>query len=109
MTEYFIVANSFAAPFVSDTSESFQKAESPKEALELFAKRYKHPCGLYAANCYKSANDYHKNKKPLAKWLSNEAKFMRGKTGSMFSPMTGKIRINGIMHNIDNPKEGCVV
>lgn len=107
--EYFIVANSFAAPFFSDNSQKFQKANSPEKALEIYAKNYKHPCGLYAAVVYKDANAYHKGKKPLAKWLSNEAKYMEGKTGSIFKPCLGKVRINGIMHNIDNPQQGSLV
>jgi len=108
--EYFIVANSFGAPFFSDTSEKFQEANSPEKALEIFAENYKHSCGLYAAFCYKDANAYHKGEKPLAKWLSNEANFMTGKTGAIYKPgIAGKVRINGKMHNIDNPKEGCVV
>jgi len=109
MSEYFIVANSFAAPFFSDTSTSYQKGKNAKEALLLFAEKYKHPCGLYAAVVYKNSDAYHKGQKPLAKWLSNEAQFMQGKTGLIKKPLLGKVEINGVMHNIDNPKEGCVI
>lgn len=109
MNEYFIVANSFTAPFFSDTSERFQEAETPEEALKIFAKNYNHPCGLYAACCYENEDSYHKNIKPLAKWLCNEARFMQGKTGLINKPMLGKISINGVTYNIDNPKEGTVL
>ena len=108
--EFFIIANSFAAPFFSDTSNTFQEADSAEQALDIFAKNYKHPCGLYAASCYKDANAYHKGEKPLAKWLSNEANFMIDKTGAIYkSGFKGKIRINGAWYSIDNPKEGSVV
>jgi len=107
--EYFIVANSFAAPFFSDRSTSFQKANNPEQSLKTFAKKYDHPCGLYAAVCYKNAEDYHKNKKPLAKWLSNDAKFMEGKTGMIKKEQVGEVEINGVMHHIENPQEGSIV
>jgi hypothetical protein len=71
--EYFIVANSFAAPFFSDTSESFVKAHSAPEALEKFAAEYNHPCGLYAADAFKSADAYHKGHAPLSRWRSNKS------------------------------------
>lgn len=74
MKEYFIVANSFAAPFFSDTSTHFYHADSPEEALERFSKKYSHPAGLYAASAFKSSDDYHKNKNPLCRWLSNKAR-----------------------------------
>lgn len=38
MSEWFITANSFAAPFISDTSTHFIEASSAKEALEKFSK-----------------------------------------------------------------------
>lgn len=106
--EYFIVANSFAAPFFSETSTEFQEADSPEEALEIFAENYKHPCGLYAAAAYQDATAYHKRRSPLAKWLSKQAKWLDNKTGAIYCSIPGKIRINGITHNIDNPKEGSV-
>lgn len=109
MSEFFIVANSFAAPFFSDTSTHYQQADTAEKALELFAKQYKHPYGLYAACVYENADAYHKNQKPLAKWLSNESRFMQGKTGLIYKPMLGKVKINDVLHNIDNPKAGRVV
>jgi hypothetical protein len=73
MKEYFIVANSFAAPFVSDTSEHWWNGINPEDALLAFRKEYKHPAGLYCAYVYTDANAKTKNKKPLAKYLSPEA------------------------------------
>lgn len=74
MTEYFVMANSNAAPMFSDTSSYYIKADSPEEARDKAVKEYKHSCGLYALNVYGSADDYHKNKDPLAKWRSKKAK-----------------------------------
>ncbi len=74
MPEYFIVANSGAAPFVSDTSHHYAKGRSPGEAFGRFKRKYKHPCGLYAAVVYPNADAYHKEEKPLLNWLSEKAK-----------------------------------
>ena len=71
MPEYFIYAQSFAAPFFSDTCEAYVSAESPATALEKYVLDFKHPAGLYAANCYASADAMHKGSKPLAQWLCN--------------------------------------
>ena len=73
MPKYFIVANSFVAPFVSDTSFEYVTAKSPEDGMEKFKKRYKHPCGLYAANLYENADAYHQNKKPLVIFRSEKA------------------------------------
>ena len=74
MKEFFILANSFAAPFVSDQSFHHVVGDAPLLTLEEFAKRYDHPCGLYAANCYASADAFHKGEKPLACWQCNRAR-----------------------------------
>ncbi len=75
MNEYFIVANSFAAPFFSDETEKFVFGETPKDALLKFVQEYKHPSGLFSAWLYKDANAERKNEQPLAKWHSNAAKY----------------------------------
>ena len=80
MTEYVIHANSFAAPFFSDTSTCFVEAESPKAALERFAAEYTHPCGLFSAVCHRSADAFHKGEKPLAQWQSNHVKAQKKAT-----------------------------
>ncbi|HJZ18734.1 MAG TPA: hypothetical protein VJ208_01390, partial [Candidatus Nanoarchaeia archaeon] len=74
MKEYYIIANSFAAPFVSDTSTHWQRGKNPFEALQTFVKEYKHPCGLFSAHLYEDANAESKNKQPLVKWHSNAAR-----------------------------------
>src|SRR6185312_15188341 len=74
LTEFFIVANSFAAPLVSDTSEHFIRAIDAGTALVQFIPTYKHPSGLYSARVYTDANAYHKREKHLGEFLSDEAK-----------------------------------
>lgn len=112
--EYFIRANSFAAPFFSDESSGYMMASTPQEALEKYAKAYKHPCGLYAAACYESADALHKGKEPLARWLSNhEQEKQRITKGmgsySLLGHAPGDFEVNGVRHKIKNPKGGSVV
>lgn len=113
--EYFIVANSFAAPFVSDQSTGFQTALSPASALVDFAARYPHPWGLYAAEAYQSAEAYHKGEKPLAQWLCYHEQAKRrltaGSAGgySHLGHAPGSFEIDGKAHTVKNPKKGSVV
>ncbi|MFI5405108.1 MAG: hypothetical protein ACHQ1D_01205 [Nitrososphaerales archaeon] len=67
------MANSFAAPVVSDTSKVWWNGQDPEDALTSFRKDYDHPCGLFCAYLYKDANAYSKNEKPLVTWYSKEA------------------------------------
>ena len=72
MTEYFIVANSYAAPFFSNTSHSFARGDTLYDVLDSFVAGY--PAKrLYAAAVYESADAYHKKEKVLAQWLSEKA------------------------------------
>lgn len=71
--EFFIVANSNPAPMVSDQSTTYQPAPSSSSAIEQFVADYKHPCGLYSAAAYYSADDYHKGLPPAVRWLSHKA------------------------------------
>lgn len=112
--EFFIVADSFAAPFVSDRSTHFVSAETAQQALERFSADYKHPCGLYCATAYGSADEFHKGAKPYAQWLCNHEIEMQRLTKdlgcySMFGHAPGKFEINGEMHIVERPKEGRVV
>jgi hypothetical protein len=111
--EYFITTNSFAAPFFSDSGDCFQKANTPEEALKKVANAYTHPAGLYAAVCYASAEDYHKNRKPLAKWICNheleKQKITKGGCHSYLGHAPGDFEIDGKRHKIANPKGGKVV
>lgn len=67
------MANSFAAPFVSDRSTGYIEAADPARALDELRESYDHPCGLYVALIYASADDWHKDAGPLARWLSPKA------------------------------------
>ena len=114
MNEYFIVAESFAAPFVSDRSESFWKGETPDATLKEFAQNYSHPTGLYSADLYEDANAYHKNAKPLARWRCNHEIEKRKLTEplagySYLGHGPGDFEINGVRHKIENPKGGALV
>lgn len=114
MKEYFIVANSFAAPFCSDTSEKYVEAGSPQEALEQFAKKYDHPFGLYFAACFASADDYHKDKKALATWKCNlvlaQEELTKDKKGgySVKHDPFGTLEIDGVRTAVKDPKGGKV-
>jgi hypothetical protein len=112
--EYFIVAHSFAAPFVSDESTGFVWERSAALALMEFAKTYRHPAGLYAAAVYLSADAYHKDAKPLAQWLCNHEQAKRRLTAGMsgygyLGHAPGSFEINGTAHTIEDPKGGSVV
>jgi len=108
MKEYFVVTNSFAAPFISDQGTRFVEAHNPNAALRRVAKEYKHPAGLYAADCYESADAYHKNEPRLARWLSNKAQACEGAT-SLYSDGPEKVEIDGEWREIPDPKNGRVV
>lgn len=112
--EYFIVANSFAAPFFSDTSEHFIKAKTPEAALVKLGKTYKHPAGLYGAGCWANATDYHKGAEPLARWVCNLAlakdEAARGKGSySMLGVSNEEFEIDGVRHKVKDPKGGKVL
>jgi hypothetical protein len=72
--EFFIIANSFAAPIVSDRTKAYVRAADPELALNAFRETYNHPRGLFAARVYHSADDYERGKPPLAQYLSDDAR-----------------------------------
>lgn len=114
MTEFFIDANSFAAPFISDSSTAFVEAADPREALDRFAADYRHPAGLYSADAYASADAYQKGGKPLAMWRSNHVLAMEkataGLTGySVLGHGPGKFEIDGKLIEVEDPKGGRVI
>jgi hypothetical protein len=114
MAEYFTVSNSFAAPFFSDRGEAYVEADTPVLALEKYAAEYRHPCGPYSANCYRSADAFHKDEKHLAQWLCNRAIEEQRVTKdlSCYSAMgesPERFRINDTWYTVENPKGGKVV
>ena len=109
MKEYFIYANSFAAPFFSDSSTHFVKAKSAVDALRKFAKSYKHPCGLYAAAAYDNADSYHKDGKILGRWLCNQARYLLdAKYTSFRQDAPGVFVLDDKPVKINKPKKGRV-
>lgn len=70
---FFVVANSNAAPIVSDTSHTWVEGDTPAEAMSNFVATYSHPCGLFAANLYADANSYHSSEDPIEQWRSQRA------------------------------------
>ena len=114
MPEYFVIANSFAAPFFSDTSEAFVMGSTPEEALASFVRNYDHPCGLYAAMLYADATAYHKKQNPLLKWLCNheleKLRLTKDKGAySFLGQEPGRFEIDGKEHCVENPKMGRIV
>lgn len=110
MPEFYIETNSFAAPFVSDHGYCYIEAESAEAALEKCAREYSHPCGLYAAAAYPSADAMRKGEKPLARWLSNQAQRLSQPDVSIVRmDAAGRGEINGVPVIIDDPKGGNVV
>lgn len=112
--EYFIVANSFAAPIISDTTMKHVEGDTPDNALLNFVESYKHPCGLYAASCFESADAYYKKRDSLATWLSNHAKKMLEEIDKKHSSIIktlqpGQFTIDGKAFKIEDPKEGQIV
>jgi hypothetical protein len=112
--EFFIWSNSFAAPFFSDESTGYVTAGSAEEALERFAAKYRHPAGLYSANCYGSADVYHKGGKPLAQWLCNHERVKQEATKglgvySYYGEGPGRFRIGDKWFDVPEPKKGGVV
>ena len=112
--EFFIVSNSFAAPFVSDQSTGYVNGETAEAALKRFTAEYRHPAGLYAAAAFVSADAYHKRATPLARWLCNhelaKVEATRGKGAWVyygFAP--GDFKIDGKRIKVENPKGGQVV
>ena len=115
MPEYFVVTNSFAAPFFSDTNSRFVEADDPEAALLKVAEEYKHPAGLYAAALYTDANAKEKGEKPLAQWLSNHARGVQDATANKkggygyLGKGPGHFEVDGVTTLISDPKGGRIV
>lgn len=108
MPEFFINGNTFAAPFISEQLQRYIQADTPEIALEGLSDSMKDGVGLFAASAYASADDYHKNRKPLATWHSNKARSLQ-RTGLHYSDGPDRVQIDGEWHEIDDPKGGRLV
>jgi hypothetical protein len=108
MPKYFVFANSFAAPLVSDRSMGYISSENAESVMLDFVETYNHPCGLYSANLYKSADDYYQNLPPLVEWRSNYAIMTDGVVGFIRIIGPNSIAVNGIIRTCENPKDGKI-
>lgn len=109
-TEYFVVVNTFATPFISETYTKFIEGESPAQALLEYCEKVR----PYSANVYWDANDYHKGKEPVARYLCNKeiAKQEAAKGLNSFtyeSKHEDSFIMDGVEHFVNNPRDGRLV
>lgn len=113
MPEFFIKAQSFAAPFCSDPSEAYRDALTAEQALNEFAADYGHPAGLYYAAAYASADAFHKGFKPLAEYKSNllatKDEATADKSAYSYTGTENGFIIDDRTYVVPNPREGSVV
>lgn len=107
MSEFYIETNSFAAPYFSDSGHLYVTANNVGEALEICVANYKHPCGMYAAAAYTSADAKNKGEAPLARWICNQAKRLEN-ASMIFVHSPGDVEIDGLRTTIENPKGGQI-
>lgn len=110
--DYFIHAATFAAPFVSDTITRYIAAETPEAAIDQLVGEYRESVGIYAADAFATADDYHRGRAALARWRSNKAlKISEAATpgSTVYSGAEGAVEINDELHRIDDPRGGRFV
>lgn len=100
----FVVARTFAAPFVSETIERYVEGE-PRAAIGALVAQHRDGVGIYAAEAYATADDYHRRGKPKARWWSNKALAVKD-AGSIYGRGPGVVEIDGKAVVIDDPKGG---
>jgi hypothetical protein len=112
--QWFVQTNSFAAPFCSDTGTQYVEANTAAQALTRAAYTYTHPCGLFSAAAWPSADAMHKGEPAAAMWLSNHEIERRRLTAGLgaytyrgIAP--GEFEIDGERHSIKKPKQGRVL
>jgi hypothetical protein len=113
MKEFFVVSESFAAPWVSDRHYEYAKGNDARRVLLAYAREYSHPAGLYAADIHLSADSYHHGNKPLFRWICNHEVALREATKNLdcysyLGHAPGKFEINGKMIVVQNPKAGGI-
>lgn len=114
MPQYYVVTNSYAAPFFSDTDEDYVNGDTPEEALLKAVEKYRHPAGLYAANLYRNHRSKHKGDKPLVAWRCNHAIAVKDATKDLGcytyqGKAPGHFFVNDTEYTIDDPKGGRIV
>lgn len=108
--EFFIHANSFAAPFVSEETTRYVQGEDASSALEAYGRVYK----PYAADVYASADAFHKREKPLARWRSNKARRLDEVTANKGSYSYEGVnehafKVDDQLYTVVEPREGSLV
>lgn len=114
MGEFFIRGSSFVVPTYSDSTEGNVAGTTVTAALLQFKKDYKHPEGLYVAYAYVNKAAYYTGKRPIAKWVSNVEKTIKGITNDLHlvkrTPFKPSVFTIGTKeHTVENPKEGEVI
>jgi hypothetical protein len=110
--DYFVHAATFAAPFMSETITRYVVADTPQAAIEQLVGEYREGVGIYAADAYATADDYHRARTALARWRSNKAlKISEAATpgSTVYSGAEGAVEINDELHRIDDPRGGRFV
>lgn len=113
MAEFFVKAQTFAAPFCSDELVRYIPGEDPVEAVEAWVESRPHPCGIYYAAVYANADDMHRGRKPLCEWKSNYQRAREEATkgkGCYISRGLGEnaFEIDGEKFWVECPREGAV-
>lgn len=70
--EVFVISHSFGIPF-SEESTQYLKGLSAYTAFFRYCQKYDSFWGPFAANCYLSADDYHKKKEPIMVYRHSKA------------------------------------
>lgn len=112
MTEFFIDARTFAMPYVSETIQKYVDGVDALAAMEAFIAA--HEGRIFAADLYHSADDYHKQGKPVARWLCNKeiarAKATEGKASYTYLSLTQRsFEVDGERFFVDDPTGGRLV
>jgi hypothetical protein len=100
----FVVARTFAAPFVFETIERYVDGD-PRAAIEALVSQNRDGIGIFAADAWSTADDYYRDRSPLARWRSNKALVIEG-ASSIYSEGPDRVEIDGEWHEIDDPKLG---
>jgi hypothetical protein len=110
--DYFVHAATFAAPFVSEEITRYIAAETPEAAVETLVGEYRESVGIYAADAFATADDYHRGNSALARWRSNKALTIAEAAtpgATIYSGAEGAVEIGGELHRIDDPRDGRFV
>lgn len=71
MTEYFVHAHTYAAPFVSNTIHNYAPGDTPQAALDFWVAGQHNT--IYAADLYTNADAFHRGHDPLCRFASPKA------------------------------------